>query len=31
MEFTVNRIGKDKIARYLSVPKTNPTRAQVSP
>ena len=31
MEFTVNQIGKDKIAGYLSVPKTNPTHAQVSP
>jgi len=31
MEFTVNQIGKDKIAGYLSVPKTNSTRGQVSP
>jgi hypothetical protein len=31
IEFTVNQIGKDKIAGYLSVPKTNSTRAQVSP
>jgi hypothetical protein len=31
MEFTVNQIGKDKIAGYPSVPKTNSTRAQVSP
>jgi hypothetical protein len=31
MEFTVNHIGKDKIAGYLSAPKTNPTHAQVSP
>jgi len=31
IEFTVNQIGKDKIAGYLSVPKTNPTHAQASP
>jgi chromosome segregation ATPase len=31
MEFTVNQIGKDKIAGYLSVPKTNPVHAQISP
>lgn len=31
MEFTVNQIGKDKIAGYLSVPKASPTHAQVSP
>jgi len=31
MEFTVNQIGKDKIAGYLSVPKTNSTHARVSP
>jgi len=30
VEFTVNQIGKDKIAGYLSVPKVNTTRAQAS-
>jgi hypothetical protein len=30
MEFTVNKIGRDKIAGYLSVPKTSPTSTQVS-
>ncbi len=28
MEFTVNEIGKDKIAGYVSVPKTNSTHAE---
>ncbi len=30
MEFTVNAVGKDKIAGYLSVPKTQATHAQAS-
>jgi len=30
MEFTVNQVGKDKIAGYLSVPKTNSTHAQAA-
>jgi hypothetical protein len=30
IEFTVNQVGKDKIAGYLSVPKTNTTHAQAS-
>lgn len=30
MEFTVNAVGKDKIAGYLSVPKTNSTHAQAA-
>ncbi|MGA3292551.1 MAG: hypothetical protein ABSE45_01070 [Candidatus Acidiferrales bacterium] len=30
IEFTVNQVGKDKIAGYLSVPKSNSTHAQVS-
>jgi hypothetical protein len=30
VEFTVNQVGKNKIAGYLSVPKTNATHAQVS-
>jgi chromosome segregation ATPase len=30
MEFVVNQVGKDKISGYLSVPKVNSNRAQVS-
>jgi hypothetical protein len=30
VEFTVNQVGKDKIAGYLSVPKTHATHAQAS-
>jgi chromosome segregation ATPase len=30
VEFTVNRVGKNKISGYLSVPKTNATHAQTS-
>ena len=30
MEFTVNQVGKDKIAGYLSITKANTTRAQAS-
>ena len=30
IEFTVNSVGKDKIAGYLSVPKVNTTHAQAS-
>jgi hypothetical protein len=30
VEFTVNQVGKNKIAGYLSVPKTNATHAQAS-
>ena len=30
MEFTVNQVGKDKIAGYLSVPKTGSAHAQAS-
>jgi hypothetical protein len=30
VEFTVNQVGKDKIAGYLSVPKTNATHAQAA-
>lgn len=30
MEFTVNQVGKDKIAGYLSVPKAGSVRAQAS-
>jgi chromosome segregation ATPase len=30
LEFVVNQVGKDKIVGYLSAPKANPSRAQVT-